>query len=127
MKATDMRQLPDAAQGRDTRIENFVADLTGAVYPVVLRRQPKGSWLNVELGLWKALAETVHKWDPQRPAVPAEELPAWRDSFLLELTESAFHVALVNGIKGSLLELELCLYRVIRLVMRRHTRVREPQ
>jgi hypothetical protein len=45
----------------------------------------------------------------------------------LELTESAFHVALVNGIKGSLLEVELCLYRVIRLVMRRHTRVREPQ
>jgi hypothetical protein len=122
-----MRQLPDAAQCRDTRIENFVADLTGAVYPVVLRRQPKGSWLKVELGLWKALAETVHKWAPQRPAVPAEELPAWRDAFLLELTESAFHVALVNGIKGSLLEVELCLYRVIRLVMRRHTHVREPQ
>jgi hypothetical protein len=43
----------------------------------------------------------------------------------VDLTASAFYIALKNGIKGSLLELELCLYRAVRVVIRRRSRVRE--
>ena len=46
------------ARDRDTLLENFAAELTRAVYPLVLRRGPKDSWLKMELGLWRALAET---------------------------------------------------------------------
>jgi hypothetical protein len=77
------------------------------------------------LGLWKALAETVKRWARQRPpGASSDEVEAWRESLLVDLTESAFYVALTNGIRGSFLELELCLYRAVRRVTRRHSRVR---
>ena len=43
----------------------------------------------------------------------------WREGLVVQLTESAFYVAVKHGIKGSLLEVELCLYRVFRLAIRR--------
>ena len=116
-----MNDIPDTTRDRDTRLENFAAELTSAVYPLVLRRGLKDSWIKVELGLWRALAETVKRWARQRPpAGSADEFEAWREGLLVDLTESAFYVALKNGIKGSLLEVELGLYRAFRLVIRRH-------
>ena len=44
---------------RDLALEDFAAELTEAAYPVVLRQQHQGSWLDLELGLWKVLGETV--------------------------------------------------------------------
>lgn len=100
----------------DVRLENFAAELTSAVYPLVLRRGLRDSWLKAELGLWRALGDTVRTWARQRPpAASPQELAAWWEGLLVNLTESAFHVALINGIKGSL-QLELCLYRAARLV-----------
>ena len=105
---------------RDTLLENFAAELTSAAYPLTLRHGMRGSWIKVELGLWRALAETVKKWARERPsAAPSDEFKAWREGLLVDLTESAFYVAVKHGIKGSLLEVELCLYRAFRLVIRR--------
>ena len=119
-----MNDIPDTARDRDTRIENFAAELTCAIYPLVLRRGLKDSWIKVELGLWRALAETVERWAQQRPAAaPADEFEAWRESLLVGLTESAFYLALRNGTNGPLLELELSLYRVFRRTIRRRTHV----
>ena len=47
---------------RDLALEDFAAELTEAAYPVVLRQQPQGSWLDLELGLWSALADKVKTW-----------------------------------------------------------------
>jgi hypothetical protein len=109
------------ACNRDTLLENFAAELTSAAYPLTLRHGIKrGSWIKVELGLWRVLAETVRKWGREGPpAGPPDELKAWQDGLLVDLTESAFYVAVKYGIKGSLLEVELCLYRAFRLVIRR--------
>jgi hypothetical protein len=46
---------------RDPQLENIAAELTSAVYPLVLRHGFLASWLDLELGLWRALAETVKK------------------------------------------------------------------
>ena len=114
------------ARDRATRIENFAAELTHAVYPLVLRRGLKGSWIKMELGLWRVVAEVLKKWDRQRPsAASAAELEAWREGLLVDLTERAFSIALKNGIQGPLLEVELSLYRAFRLVFRRWGRLRE--
>jgi hypothetical protein len=79
-----------------------------------------GSWIKVELDLWRGLAETVKKWAREcRPAGSSDEFMVWREGLLVDLTESAFYIAVKHGIKGSLLEVELCLYRVFRLVIRR--------
>jgi hypothetical protein len=119
-----MNDFHDTARDWDIRLEDFAAELTCALYPVVLRRGPKDSWIKVELGLWMALAETVQRWARQRPpGASSDEFEAWRESLIVDLTESAFYVALKNGIKGPLLELELGLYRAVRLVIRRRSRV----
>ena len=122
-RATGMSDIPDTARDRDVRLDNFAAELTSAVYPLVLRRGLKDSWLKMELGLWRVLAGTVQRWARQPPpAASSDEFAAWREGLLVDLTECAFHIALKNGSKGSLLDLELRLYRVVRLVIRRRSR-----
>ena len=51
-----MSNNQDTANNRDMLLENFAAELTSAAYFVALRQGMAGSWINVELGLWKALA-----------------------------------------------------------------------
>ena len=109
-----------AACNGDTQVENLAAELTCAIYPIALRHGTEGSWIKVELGLWRALAETVKKWAREwPPAGSSDEFEVCRERFLMNLTESAFGIAVKHGIKGSLLEVELCLYRALRLVIGR--------
>jgi hypothetical protein len=123
-----MNDILDAAWDRNTRIENFAAELTSAVFPVVLRYGRKDQWLKLQLGLWRALADTAMGWVRHKPpAGSGDDLETWREALLVSLTESAFYVALKYGVKGSLLELKLCLYRAVRLVTRRHGRVRQSE
>jgi hypothetical protein len=49
------------AQGAD--LENLAAELTQAAYPVALRHGVGKEWLDLELDLWKAMAQTVKKWE----------------------------------------------------------------
>jgi hypothetical protein len=51
-----------SAVDRNISLESFAAELTSAAYPVALRHGSNGSWLDLELALWKALAETVKNW-----------------------------------------------------------------
>jgi len=44
---------------RDPALENFAFELTQAVYPIVRRPRPKGSWLDLELNLWRVLDQTI--------------------------------------------------------------------
>jgi hypothetical protein len=123
-----MSDMTDTARDRDTRLENFVADLTMSVYSVVLRRGLRDSWLKAELELWKALDDTVQEWARRRPPTEATQaLKAWRAGLHFDLTACAFNVAETNGIRDSLLELELCLYRAIREVARQYRRVKQPE
>jgi hypothetical protein len=109
-----------AARNGEMQVENLAAELTCAIYPIALRHGMASSWIKVELGLWKALAETVKKWAREwPPAGSSDEFEVWRERFLMNLTESAFGIAVKHGIKGSLLEVELCLYRSLRLVIGR--------
>lgn len=105
------------SQNRDNTLENFAAELTCAVYPIALRQGMSGSWIKVQLGLWSALIQTVEKWATEQPP---NGLKVLREGLMVELTESAFHVVVKSGVKGSLLEVELRLYRAIRLVIGRH-------
>jgi hypothetical protein len=45
-------------------VETFAAGLTAAVYLVALRHGPGESWIELELALWKAVADTVDEWQP---------------------------------------------------------------
>jgi hypothetical protein len=42
-------------------IETVAADLTRVVYPVALRQGTVASWVDLELGIWKALSEELRR------------------------------------------------------------------
>ena len=44
---------------RDALLETFAAELSFAAYRVVLQTRPQGTWLDLELALWRAIAERV--------------------------------------------------------------------
>ena len=50
---------------RDGLLEAFAAELTLAAYHVALGARTQGTWLDLELGLWSALAEKVKMWDQE--------------------------------------------------------------
>jgi hypothetical protein len=52
---------------RDALLESFAADLTVAAYRVALRSRTRGAWLDLELDLWRALADTVKTWGKELP------------------------------------------------------------
>jgi hypothetical protein len=107
----------DTVRVRDTRFEHFAAELTRAVYPVVLGRGPKELWVTVELDLWRALAETVQARARRWPAAAsADEVETWREGLIRDLTESAFDTAIRHGVEGSCSSLRLGLYEAIRRV-----------
>jgi hypothetical protein len=53
------------AADRGTLLDTFAAELTHAAYHVALRHAPAGTWLDLELDLWQALADTVKQWAPE--------------------------------------------------------------
>jgi hypothetical protein len=122
-KASGGVVVPPTPPQRDNLVENFAAELTSAAYPLVLRHGNcfvQGWWIKVELGLWRALAESVKKWAREcPPAGPRYEFETSLEGLLVDLTERAFFVAVKHGIKGSFLEVKLGLYRAFRLVIRR--------
>ena len=51
---------------RDALLEVFAAELTLAAYRVALGTRTKGTWLDLELDLWRALADKVKTWERDR-------------------------------------------------------------
>ncbi|HEY4263038.1 MAG TPA: hypothetical protein VGM98_22950 [Schlesneria sp.] len=54
----NISQVP---QPMNCLIEIVAAELTVATYPEVLRHGVTGSWIDLELGLWKALSTTLQR------------------------------------------------------------------
>ena len=50
---------------RDALLETFAAELTVVAYRVFLRTRTQGTWLDLELDLWRALADEVKAWGQQ--------------------------------------------------------------
>jgi hypothetical protein len=46
---------------REVNLDDLAAELTNAAYPVVLRHGAGDKWLDLELGLWRALADTLKR------------------------------------------------------------------
>jgi hypothetical protein len=51
----------------DVQLESFAAELTLAAYRVALQTTARGTWLDLELDLWKAVADTVKTWKRELP------------------------------------------------------------
>jgi hypothetical protein len=61
-----------AAREWDRALERLAADVTAAAYAVALRHGAGGSWVDLELGLWEALARTIREWGRCPPGPRSE-------------------------------------------------------
>ena len=52
---------------RDAPLESLAAELTLAAYRVTLRTRTGGTWLDLQLDLWRAMADTVETWGREWP------------------------------------------------------------
>jgi hypothetical protein len=52
---------------RDVLLESFAAELAFAAYRVALRTRTQGTWLDLQLDLWRALADKVKTWGRELP------------------------------------------------------------
>jgi len=96
----------------------FAADLTDAAYSVALRHGIAGSWIDLQLEVWRAIARRVAGVAPESLSSPAAgELDSVADAFLAELTQVAHGIVLRYGLLGSFLDFELDLHQSLRRVM----------
>ncbi len=65
-----MNEKPETAVNRDALLESFAAELTVAAYRVALRTTKQGAWLDLQLDLWRALADTVKTWERELSGTP---------------------------------------------------------
>ena len=59
-----------AAVEREALLDSFAAELTRAAYHVALRHEAAGTWLDLQLELWRALADAVKQWGQERREIP---------------------------------------------------------
>ena len=57
-----MNRDSKAPVDRDALLETFAAELALAAHRVALRTRTGDTWLDLELDLWRALADTVKTW-----------------------------------------------------------------
>jgi hypothetical protein len=62
-----MNDSERAAREWDRALERLAADVTSTAYAIALRHGAGGSWVDLELGLWKALAQTIREWGGAPP------------------------------------------------------------
>ena len=76
-------------------LSSFAANLTDAAYSIVLRHGIRGSWIDLELELWKVLALLVAQKERNTSRLRSTvEFLACREMFLSELTEAAYRTAI---------------------------------
>ena len=61
-----MNDIERTSLERDRALDRLAAELTDTAYTAALRHAAAGSWIDLELGLWKALAGTVREWADNR-------------------------------------------------------------
>ena len=94
--------------------EQFLATLTDAAFEVTARHGLRGSSVDHEVELWNALRGVVH--DQQRAERRGR---TERASFVAQLTQAAYQVALDHGFMGSFVDVELDLWSALCHVVRR--------
>jgi hypothetical protein len=52
---------------RGALLDTFAAELALAAYRVALRTRAEGTWLDLEIDLWRALADTTRAWEREWP------------------------------------------------------------
>ena len=67
-----MNRVFQTPANRDALLETLAAELALAAYRVALRTRTQGTWLDLELDLWKTLADTARTWGAGIGSMPID-------------------------------------------------------
>jgi len=85
----------------DRSREQFLAELTDVAFEVAARHGVRGSSVDYEVDLWKALGGVFRR------------RPSGREQFVAELTDAAYRVTLGHGFRDSFLDVQLDLWKAL--------------
>jgi hypothetical protein len=101
-------------------LTSFAADLTDAAYSVMLQHRIRGSWIDLQLDVWRVLAMSIARTQGLSSRfISAAEFLEWREAFVSELTDVAYRTALRYGVQGPFLDIELELHVALREAVER--------
>ena len=104
---------------RGVPLETLAAEFTTVAHAIALRQGVGGRWLDLQLGLWRSLAETVRQRGREWPwALGPSAFAVWWEGLLPELTEVAYRTTQRHSVRGSLRELKLALDQAFRSAIR---------
>jgi hypothetical protein len=79
-------------------VESLAAELTNVAYPVLLGGGLGASWVELELGLWKALDGTLQKWLRELPPRSSvDDAASWRKNLVAGLVNTTLFVVKQQG------------------------------
>jgi hypothetical protein len=111
---------PDSAAGdRGIPLDTLAAEFTTVAHAVALRHGVGGKWLDLQLDLWRSLAETVRLRGREWPwALGPNAFAVWWEGLVPELTEVAFRTTQRHNVRGSLREVKSALDQAFRSAIR---------
>jgi hypothetical protein len=90
--------LEHRVESGNVGVESLAAELTNVAYPVLLGGGLGSSWVELELGLWKALDRTLRKWLHELPPRSSvQDVASWRNNLVAGLVNSALFVVQEQG------------------------------
>jgi hypothetical protein len=95
--------------------DQFLAELTDVAFEVAAHHGVRGSSVDHEVDLWKALGDVVRKQPPEFRRGRAE-----KENFVGQLTEAAYRVALDHGFRDPFVDVELDLWDALCRVVRKN-------
>jgi hypothetical protein len=93
--------MTEAIAASNRNREQFVAALTDVALEVAAGHGVRGSSVDYEVDLWKALSHVVRG------------RPVEHDQFVGALTDAAYRVTLQHGFRGSFLDMQLDLWKAL--------------
>jgi hypothetical protein len=99
-------------------VEELAGELTNAAYPVVLKHGVKGSWVDVELDVWKAFRRELSRRAPGKAHTAGvdDHGRLMLEDRSAQLTRVAYEIALRRGFSGSFVDVELDLWKALSLI-----------
>src|SRR6516225_7292920 len=80
---SDMTVGSTSSHDSANELTSFAADLTDAAYTVVLRHGIGGSWIDLQLDVWRVLAVSIADTQRRTPRLAsAAEFLDWRETFV---------------------------------------------
>ena len=110
-----MKGADNTAGNRGTPLETLAAELTTVAHAVALRQGVGGKWLDLQLDLWRSLAETVRQRGREGPLASGSAASTdWWEGLVPELTEVAYRTTQRHDVRGSLREVKSALDQAFR-------------